>query len=178
MARLLPAYFHVKCLAGGLRYVRFWALCCFLPKPKKLNALLCLVSFTEKQYISCLTFPAVIDYFQEQTVPHCIAEHSSSIDGNKLLNAVFQGTLNSELFEADGSDIKARCIAYDQYMTGPEKTDFVHVQLRLLSGRTLEQKEAFSESVFKEVKGLNLGRCSITVEVIDIDTDSYSKCMG
>ncbi|MBB6520250.1 5-carboxymethyl-2-hydroxymuconate Delta-isomerase [Pseudoteredinibacter isoporae] len=111
-------------------------------------------------------------------MPHCIAEHSSSIDGNKLLNAVFQGTLNSELFEADGSDIKARCIAYDQYMTGPEKTDFVHVQLRLLSGRTLEQKEAFSESVFKEVKGLNLGRCSITVEVIDIDTDSYSKCMG
>ena len=44
-------------------------------------------------------------------MPHCIIEHSSNITGDKLVSLVYKGALKSELFEADGSDIKVRGFA-------------------------------------------------------------------
>ena len=45
-------------------------------------------------------------------MPHCVVEHSASIDGELILPLVFSGALKSALFEVDGSDIKVRARSY------------------------------------------------------------------
>ncbi len=108
-------------------------------------------------------------------MPHCIVEHSSAIDGNTLTALVFTGALQSKLFEADGIDIKIRALPYSNYQTGNEKIDFIHVTLKILSGRSIDQKSMLSQLVLQQLKTLSLINCSITVEVVDIDRASYSK---
>lgn len=108
-------------------------------------------------------------------MPHCIIEHSSTIDAEQLNNKVFLGALNSELFEADGRDIKVRSIAYENYQTGTEKEDFIHVTVRILSGRSDTDKAMLSETVMTQLLSLSLSSASITVEVVDMDRNSYAK---
>ena len=108
-------------------------------------------------------------------MPHCIIEHSSTIDAEQLNNKVFLGALNSELFEADGRDIKVRSIAYENYQTGTEKEDFIHVTVRILSGRSDTDKAMLSETVMTQLLSLSLSSASITVEVVDMDRHGYAK---
>ena len=108
-------------------------------------------------------------------MPHCIIEHSSTINPEQLNNKVFLGALNSELFEADGRDIKVRSIAYENYQTGTEKEDFIHVTVRILSGRSDTDKAMLSETVMTQLLSLSLSSASITVEVVDMDRNSYAK---
>ncbi|TKE88134.1 5-carboxymethyl-2-hydroxymuconate isomerase [Vibrio sp. F12] len=108
-------------------------------------------------------------------MPHCIIEHSSTINAEQLNNKVFLGALNSELFEAYGRDIKVRSIAYESYQTGTEKEDFIHVTVRILSGRSDTDKAMLSETVMTQLLSLSLSRSSITVEVVDMDRNSYRK---
>ena len=108
-------------------------------------------------------------------MPHCIIEHSSTINPEQLNNKVFLGALNSELFEADGRDIKVRSIAYENYQTGTEKEDFIHVMVRILSGRSDTDKAMLSETVMTQLLSLSLSSASITVEVVDMDRNSYAK---
>ncbi|MGF1849148.1 5-carboxymethyl-2-hydroxymuconate Delta-isomerase [Vibrio lentus] len=108
-------------------------------------------------------------------MPHCIIEHSSSIKSDELNNKVFLGALNSGLFEADGRDIKVRSIDYQNYQTGTTKADFIHVTLRILSGRSDENKATLSNTVMMQLESLSLVDASITIEVVDMDRNSYSK---
>ena len=108
-------------------------------------------------------------------MPHCVVEHSSAIDGNTLIPLVFAGALESKLFEIDGSDIKVRAMPYSNYQTGNMDVGFVHVTLKILSGRTIDQKSMLSKLVLEKLKTQNLVNCSISVEVVDIDRVSYSK---
>lgn len=111
-------------------------------------------------------------------MPHCIIEHSVQINSELLVPLVFSGALESELFEADGSDIKVRAQAFTDYQTGLTSADFVHVTLKILSGRTLDQKQALSQGVLSALASLGLTQCAITVEVLDIDRASYSKLVS
>ncbi|MBQ4781738.1 5-carboxymethyl-2-hydroxymuconate isomerase [Pectobacterium versatile] len=111
-------------------------------------------------------------------MPHCIAEHSSDIDVNALLPAIYRGALESGLFASDGSDgsdIKARSLAYDNYTTGGERASFIHVAIKVLSGRTEEQKSSLSNRVLQKIEALGLKNLSVTVEVIDMDRLCYAK---
>ncbi|KHN49541.1 5-carboxymethyl-2-hydroxymuconate Delta-isomerase [Pectobacterium fontis] len=108
-------------------------------------------------------------------MPHCIAEHSSNIDANALLSALYRGALESGLFARDGSDIKVRSLSYDSYTTGGERASFIHVAIKVLSGRTGEQKSHLSNLVLQKIEALGLKNLSVTVEVIDMDKPCYAK---
>ncbi|PKG84299.1 5-carboxymethyl-2-hydroxymuconate isomerase [Colwellia sp. 75C3] len=113
-------------------------------------------------------------------MPHCIIEHSSSIDSNALISLVFSASLESLLFEKDGSDIKVRALPFTQYQTGvlqsgADQLDFIHVTLKILSGRNTEQKKMLSNVVLSSLETLALKSCSISVEVVDIDRTTYAK---
>ncbi|WP_448564975.1 5-carboxymethyl-2-hydroxymuconate Delta-isomerase [Thalassotalea ganghwensis] len=110
-------------------------------------------------------------------MPHCIIEHSSDIDAQPLIEKVYLGALNANLFAADGSDIKLRTMAYEHYQTGEERQSFVHVNVRILSGRNQQQKSHLSDCVISKLKLIGLRDASLTVEVIDIDRDSYAKAL-
>ena len=108
-------------------------------------------------------------------MPHCIVEHSSSIDSKNVNQKVFQGALESNIFEPDGCDIKVRSIAYEHYQTGSLEENFVHVTLRILSGRSAQEKLLLSNSVISKLRSIHLVNASLTVEVVDIDRNSYTK---
>ena len=108
-------------------------------------------------------------------MPHCVIEHSDNINGKILIEAVHSGALASELFEPTGSDIKVRATSFSQYKTGVVDLNFVHVTLKISSGRTSEQKAMLSNTVLSNLRSLSLTNCSISVEVQDIDRASYAK---
>jgi len=108
-------------------------------------------------------------------MPHCLIEHSSIIDGKPLMSSVFEGVFASGLFEPDGSDIKVRSLPYSDFKTGNSELNFVHVILKILSGRTVEQKTLLSQLVLKKLKANYIKGCSTSVEVVDIERVSYAK---
>ena len=108
-------------------------------------------------------------------MPHCIIEHSPNIPSEGLMHAVFDGSLHSQLFLPNGADIKVRAIAYQNFKLGDGKTSFVHVVVKILAGRTDEQKQRLSQEIIKKLSGLGHQDISITVEVVDMERQSYQK---
>ncbi|MFT6255040.1 MAG: 5-carboxymethyl-2-hydroxymuconate isomerase [Granulosicoccus sp.] len=113
-------------------------------------------------------------------MPHCIIEYASALGNtvspDTLVESVHAGTVNSGLFNV--SDIKTRMIPFDHCITGTQKivnSLFIHVCIKILSGRTLEQRHALSNTVLKALSLLPLPSISLTVEVIEIEAQSYSK---
>lgn len=110
-------------------------------------------------------------------MPHCIIEYAAPLDSKlsiaSLVQAVHQGTFATGLFPEE--DIKARAVAYHNYQTGSGQTAFIHVSLRILSGRTDEQKQQLAACVEKQLMTLALSSLSLTIEVIDIHRASYTK---
>jgi len=108
-------------------------------------------------------------------MPHCIIEHSPNISPEGLMHAVFDGSLHSQLFLPDGADIKVRAIAYQNFKLGDGKASFVHVIVKILAGRTDEQKQRLSQEIIKKLSDLGHQDISITVEVVDMERQSYKK---
>ncbi|OBT08317.1 5-carboxymethyl-2-hydroxymuconate isomerase [Shewanella sp. UCD-FRSSP16_17] len=108
-------------------------------------------------------------------MPHCIVEHSAKLNGQALVDLVHQGALTSELFQAQGSDIKVRAIPYSEFKTGNVDISFVHVTMRILSGRNDKQKTMLTQRVLNQLQTLIKADCSLSVEVVDIERETYSK---
>ena len=113
-------------------------------------------------------------------MPHCIIEYSDTLSAavspKELLKSVYLGALNSELFIAD--DIKGRLMPFQHFTSGTLKQNFIHVVVKILSGRTSEQRTALSNSVITELAKLSLPSISLTVEVVEIEKSSYSKVVN
>lgn len=90
-----------------------------------------------------------------------------------LLQAVYQGAVESGLFTP--SAIKSRAIACDYYMVGDQVADFVHINLRILAGRTDAQKKQLTDAVLAKLSDLSISPLSITAEVQDMHVESYAK---
>ena len=87
-------------------------------------------------------------------------------DQGELTEAVYQGALVSGLFEA--SHIRVRALAYQSFFPGYAVDDFIHVNLRILSGRSSQQKKQLTEAVLTELEDLGLASISLTVEVAEV----------
>jgi 5-carboxymethyl-2-hydroxymuconate isomerase len=111
-------------------------------------------------------------------MPHCIIEYAKDIEKSiapqQLLQAVFKGAAQSQLFAKD-TDIKTRAIAYQHHQIGEGSGDFLHVTIKILSGRTLDQRQYLSSLVLNELISLNFSETSITIEIVDIEKASYEK---
>ena len=111
-------------------------------------------------------------------MPHCIVEYSSDLESRiaitDLMESVFLGALESELFNS--SDIKVRAVDFEHFTTGNTHQSFIHITTKILSGRSLEQRKNLSNSILERLNSLSIaGSISITVEVVDIEKESYAK---
>ncbi|MFT7388377.1 MAG: 5-carboxymethyl-2-hydroxymuconate isomerase [Candidatus Endobugula sp.] len=127
-------------------------------------------------------------------MPHCIIEYASALTSitspEALIQSVHSGAVNSGLFNV--ADIKLRAIPFDHYMSGAQKFDaalltsspsmkgngnlpFIHVCVKMLSGRTPEQRHHLSKSILEALSRLPLPSISLTVEVVEIEAQSYGK---
>ncbi len=111
-------------------------------------------------------------------MPHLIIEFSESLANEEqislMLDAVHDAARDTGLFEE--SHIKTRLIPVKYYRLAKPSETFIHAQLRIKAGRDNNQKKKLSEMVLTAIKNQHWSANVITVEVIDMDTSSYSKC--
>jgi len=111
-------------------------------------------------------------------MPHCIIEYSAplvhEIDIKQFVQLVHHGAINSGLFER--SAIKTRAIRCDDYQVGDNHLgSFIHITIKIMPGRTDEQKQHLLSAVYDSVSPETSCVCSLTLEVIDINAAAYAK---
>jgi len=116
-------------------------------------------------------------------MPHCIIEYSAElaqeINIKKLMSVVFEGADKSTLFSA--TDIKVRAIAFNDYYSDDNDEEnitqkkFVHVCCKILSGRDLDQRQQLAKLILNELTSLNITAVSMSVEIVDMERESYNK---
>ena len=110
-------------------------------------------------------------------MPHIIVEYSEQLfetsEVQSMLQTIHQSIVRSRLF--DDSHIKIRAYPFKEYSNAGEKNPYIHVQARIKSGRDVDNKKRLSQEILIGLKTLNLRASVVTVEIIDMDRDSYSK---
>ncbi|MFT2099424.1 5-carboxymethyl-2-hydroxymuconate Delta-isomerase [Marinomonas sp. 2405UD66-6] len=110
-------------------------------------------------------------------MPHCILEYSQNLEQEvppaELLETVKEACVASNLFSVE--DIKLRSSAYKSFITGGQEDAFIHVMIRLLSGRTKEEKKQLSTLVLNALTQFSLKDVSLSVELCDMNRDTYAK---
>ncbi|WP_017940398.1 MULTISPECIES: 5-carboxymethyl-2-hydroxymuconate Delta-isomerase [unclassified Thioalkalivibrio] len=109
-------------------------------------------------------------------MPHLRVEYSQDLAAGPevaaWLDALHAAACASGLFPA--SHIKVRAHPVSQYRVGGEVRPFVHVEVRLKSGRSLAQRQALSEAVLRALQD-RIGEAVITVEVTEMEAASYAR---
>lgn len=115
-------------------------------------------------------------------MPHLTLEYSNNLPtfnvGEALLS-LNQTLVASGQFEE--IDIKSRAVRFDHFVVGTSTANraFVHAKLALLSGRTMETKQALSKSLLDALQAMCVWptalHVQLCVEVQEIERDSYAK---
>lgn len=110
-------------------------------------------------------------------MPHVIIEHSiKAFDkslNQSMLNSIAKAVEQTLLFDID--NIKIRLHPVSDFLLSKELQHFIHIQCRIHIGRTEAQKTHLSKAVLDAITGYSKLKTVITVEIVDIDTGSYSK---
>ncbi|MGQ0527868.1 MAG: 5-carboxymethyl-2-hydroxymuconate Delta-isomerase [Alphaproteobacteria bacterium] len=105
-------------------------------------------------------------------MPHIIAEHSHELDhlAPCILSALHESLSAEE--SVDIARLKTRAISLHDYVVGAEgKKEMVHVTLKVMP-RPADVKKRMAENLQKAVMKLATG-AAVTVEVVELDPDSY-----
>lgn len=110
-------------------------------------------------------------------MPHIIVEYAEQItDGiqiDSILQVVHQSIADSGLFKAN--QIKSRAYPFRTFTNAGGSEPYIHIQARIKSGRDAGNKKQLGEVVLTGLSSLSIPASVITIEVIDMDRDSYGK---
>ncbi|WP_271274505.1 5-carboxymethyl-2-hydroxymuconate Delta-isomerase [Aliamphritea hakodatensis] len=114
-------------------------------------------------------------------MPHCILECSPEIlkhcNQQVLMQHCFDAAVASGLFSPE--DIKVRILRLENQQVGETALTQLHTEVKILDGRTAEQRKHLSEKVLHGLhtylSEAGLSQVSLSVEVSEIERASYSK---
>ena len=110
-------------------------------------------------------------------MPHIIVEYAEQLADDAqikdILQAVHRSIAASGLF--DESHIKTRAYPFSNYTNAGGHEPYIHIQARIKSGRDTDNKIRLSEEILAGLRPLNIPASVVTVEIIDMDRDSYGK---
>jgi 5-carboxymethyl-2-hydroxymuconate isomerase len=108
-------------------------------------------------------------------MPHIIVEHTKEINVSNLLPKIHNIVIASGLF--DPAAIKTRNLAYDNILWGAqaEQSDFIHISVKILTGRTLEKRANLSSEIFKIMQATHPEIALLSVDIIEMVAETYSK---
>lgn len=110
-------------------------------------------------------------------MPHFIIEHGNALHGENdhkdAMEIAFQ--CGEACGFIDPLDIKVRLQPYTAFFAGDGRSSFIHITVRLLSGRTAEHKENLAIAM-RDAFDARFGQVqSISIEICDMDRASYKK---
>ncbi|MFC1536707.1 5-carboxymethyl-2-hydroxymuconate Delta-isomerase [Pseudomonadota bacterium] len=110
-------------------------------------------------------------------MPHIIVEYQEGLADDAgidaLLMAIHRSVSDSGLFKAD--QIKTRAYPFRGFTNAGGSSPYIHIQARIKLGRDAENKKRLGEVILSGFTTLNIPASVITVEIIDMDRDSYGK---
>ena len=110
-------------------------------------------------------------------MPHIIIEYAENIEDDiqidSILMTIHQSIAESGLFKAN--QIKSRAYPFKEFTNAGGKEPYIHIQARIKSGRDSDNKKQLGEVVLAGLSSLNIPASVVTIEIIDMDRDSYSK---
>lgn len=113
-------------------------------------------------------------------MPHLIIEFAQELaeaeQVETLLDAVHRAAAGTGLFEENYIRVRAMPVAH--YRCGGKREPFIHVQCRIHAGRNEVMKKQLSEAVLSALRDQGWPAKVMTVEVVDMDRESYAKYAG
>ena len=110
-------------------------------------------------------------------MPHFVIEYSAvieqTVDMEKLMQTVFDAAAESGTMDPD--DIKIRALPYHSFRLAKSQDSFVHVNCKLLAGRTIDEKVKLSIGLRRHLSKLLPRVYSISIDIIDMDPVAYKK---
>ena len=90
-----------------------------------------------------------------------------------MLEVIHRSIADSGLFEEN--HIKTRAYPFREFTNADNKNPYIHVQVRIKSGRDPDNKKALGQEILSGLKTLKVQASVVTVEIIDMDRGSYAK---
>ena len=110
-------------------------------------------------------------------MPHIILEYAEQLTDNvevdAMLQAVHRSIADSGLFKAN--QIKTRAYPFRDFTNAGGSDPYIHIQARIKLGRDADNKKRLGEAILAGLSSLNIPASVMTVEIIDMDRDSYGK---
>lgn len=110
-------------------------------------------------------------------MPHIIVEYAEQITEGvpigSILQVVHQSIADSGLFKAN--QIKSRAYPFRTFTNAGGSEPYIHIQARIKSGRDADNKKQLGEVILAGLSSLSIPASMITIEIIDMDRDSYGK---
>ena len=108
-------------------------------------------------------------------MPHFIIECSEEVIKVKavetILKEVFDTAVASGLFNRN--DIKVRLRSYEQYITGGDAKNFIHVFAYIMEGRSAAQKGALSEAIVRKLTALFPDVPFVSMNISEFELSDY-----
>ncbi len=110
-------------------------------------------------------------------MPHIVAEYSNNIENDitncGVLGLIHKAIADIGLFSPEA--VKSRSIAYDSYILPEGDISFLHITISILSGRSVEQRDEISKSIFFIANDSAISIDKISVDINEMDAATYSK---
>ena len=112
-------------------------------------------------------------------MPHLILEHDAALaeshDLAALSDALFDAACAHPVFASAPQAVKVRTALFANGRSGGTPESYAHLTIRLLTGRTTEQKRAVAEAMLAVLTDHLPEIGSLSVEPVEMDRDTYVK---
>jgi 5-carboxymethyl-2-hydroxymuconate isomerase len=110
-------------------------------------------------------------------MPHIVFEYSNDLDSkvkeSGSIKIAHETVTASGLFNPEA--VKARSVSYADYVLPPGAKNFLHITVSILTGRDEQERKSLSQSVFDAVKNAIPDVDKLSVNIHEMDADSYTK---
>ena len=110
-------------------------------------------------------------------MPHFVIHSNKKFidqnDAESMLQCVFKVAKASGLFP--NSTIKVRIVPFDHSIVDGEGQYLIHIVAWIMGGRTTEQKKTLADSIIQALKAMFPDLPTISIDVRDIDPNTYSN---
>lgn len=110
-------------------------------------------------------------------MPHIVVEYSASLKNevstSNLLTKLHQTVVDSQLFSPEA--VKARAMAFEDTVLPEGATNFMHITVSILTGRSQEERLQLNEAVFNTAKNAGINIDKLSSDIREMDGQVYKK---